>query len=96
TREIGIRRALGAKRRDITFQFLVETVLLSASGGILGVILGIIIPLIVSRFSSIETVVQWWSVAVAFSISVGIGVIFGLYPARRAAMMDPIEALRHE
>ena len=96
TREIGIRRALGAKRRDITFQFLVETVLLSAGGGILGVIFGIVIPLIVSRFSNIETVVQWWSVIVAFSISVGIGVIFGLYPARRAAMMDPIEALRHE
>lgn len=96
TREIGIRRALGAKRWDITFQFLVETVLLSSTGGVLGVILGITIPWIVSHFSNIETFVQWWSVAVAFTISVGIGVIFGLYPARRAAMMNPIEALRHE
>lgn len=96
TREIGVRRALGAKRWDITFQFLVETVLLSATGGVLGVVLGIVIPWIVSNFSNIETIVQWWSVALAFSISVGIGVIFGLYPARRAAMMDPIEALRHE
>jgi len=96
TREIGVRRALGAKRRDITLQFLVETVLLSSAGGTMGVILGITIPWIVSNFSDIETVVQWWSVALAFSISVGIGIMFGLYPARRAAMMDPIEALRHE
>ncbi|MEO1525588.1 MAG: ABC transporter permease [Planctomycetota bacterium] len=96
TREIGIRRALGAKRRDITFQFLVETVILSAAGGTMGVILGITIPWIVSHFASIETVVQWWSVLIAFTISVGIGVVFGLYPARRAALMNPIEALRHE
>ena len=96
TREIGVRRALGAKQRDITFQFLVETVLLSSCGGVLGVIFGVGIPIIVSHFSDIETVVQWWSVTLAFSISVGIGVIFGLYPARRAALMDPIEALRHE
>ena len=96
TREIGVRRALGAKRWDITFQFLVETILLSSSGGVMGVILGIVLPSIVSHYSNIETIVQWWSVALAFSISVGIGVVFGLYPARRAAMMDPIEALRHE
>ena len=96
TREIGVRRALGAKRRDITFQFLVETVLLSSAGGVLGVITGVVLPLIVSHFSNIETVVQLWTVVLAFSISVGIGIIFGIYPARRAAMMDPIEALRHE
>lgn len=96
TREIGVRRALGAKRRDITFQFLVETILLSSAGGVMGVVTGITIPWIVSYFSNIETVVQWWTVALAFGISVGIGIVFGLYPARRAAMMDPIEALRHE
>ena len=96
TREIGVRRALGAKRWDITFQFLVETILLSSTGGILGVVLGVAIPLVVSRFAEIETAVQWWSVLLAFSISVGIGIVFGLYPARRAAMMDPIEALRNE
>jgi putative ABC transport system permease protein len=96
TREIGVRRALGAKRWDITLQFLIETVLLSSAGGILGVLLGICIPLAVSHFSDIETVVQWWSVLLAFGISVGIGIVFGIYPARRAAMMDPIEALRHE
>ena len=85
-------------RNDETlhFSFSIETVLLSSCGGILGVIFGIVIPMIVSHFSDIETVVQWWSVTLAFSISVGIGIVFGLYPARRAAMMDPIEALRHE
>lgn len=95
TREIGIRRALGARRFDITLQFLIETVLLSSVGGVLGVALGLTIPLAVSHFAEIETVVSWWSVILAFSISVGIGLIFGIYPARRAAMMDPIEALRH-
>ena len=96
TRDIGIRRALGAKQRDITLQFLVETVLLSSVGGVLGVVAGIVIPFVVNYFSEITTVVQWWSVVLAFGISVGIGIIFGIYPARRAALMDPIEALRHE
>lgn len=96
TREIGIRRALGAKRADITLQFLVETVLLSSVGGILGVALGILIPFLVSTFANMETFISWWSVAVSFGISTGIGIVFGIYPARRAAMMDPIEALRHD
>ena len=96
TREIGIRRALGARRADITYQFLIETVLLSSVGGVLGVVMGVSLPLIVSRFANIETVVSFWSIGLAFGISVGIGVIFGIYPARRAALMDPIEALRHE
>lgn len=96
TREIGIRRALGAKRWDITYQFLVETILLSSIGGILGVALGIILPLVVSHVANLETEISIWAVAISFSISVGIGVIFGIYPARRAAMMDPIQALRHE
>ena len=95
TREIGIRRALGARRWDITSQFLVETVLLSSVGGVLGVVLGLTIPFVVSHFADIETIVSLWSVVLAFSISVGIGIVFGIYPARRAAMMDPIEALRH-
>ena len=96
TREIGIRRALGARQGDITYQFLVETVLLSSVGGVLGVIMGVTLPFIVSHFANIETVVSIWSIVLAFGISVGIGVIFGIYPARRAALMDPIEALRHE
>ena len=96
TREIGIRRALGATRRDITFQFLVETMLLSSSGGLLGILVGVAIPITVSRLFEITIAISTWSVLLAFSISVGVGVIFGLYPARRAAMLDPIEALRHQ
>ena len=96
TREIGVRRALGAKRRDIVTQFLVETVMLSAAGGLLGVALGISIPWFVSTFAGMKTIVTLWSPAVAFGISGLVGVVFGLYPALRAAKMDPVEALRHE
>ena len=96
TREIGIRRALGAKRRDIITQFLVETVLLSGAGGVMGVLLGITIPWFVSHFAGMKTIVTFWSPIVAFSISALVGVVFGIYPALRAAQMDPVEALRHE
>ncbi len=97
TREIGIRRALGAKRRDIIQQFLVECVVLSAVGGLAGVFLGMGIPrLIVYFIPNQKTIITVQSVLVAFSISVGVGILFGIYPARRAALMDPIEALRHE
>jgi putative ABC transport system permease protein len=95
TREIGIRRALGAKRRDIVLQFLIESAVLSSTGGLLGVLLGIAIPLLVTLLADIETAVSWWSILVAFTISIAVGVVFGIYPARRAALMDPIEALRH-
>ena len=96
TREIGIRRALGAKRRHIIVQFLTETVLLSGFGGVVGVLIGITIPWFVGRFAQMTTIVTLWSPLVAFSISVMVGVVFGIYPAQRAANMDPIEALRHE
>ncbi len=96
TREIGIRRALGAKRRDITEQFLIEAIVLSCVGGILGVALGILIPSVIKAASDMKPVITVSSVIVAFGISVGVGVLFGLYPARRAALMDPIDALRHE
>ena len=96
TREIGIRRALGAKRRHITTQFLVETVVLSVGGGLLGVALGLVIPLAVERFADMRTIVTPGAPVLAFGISAGIGVVFGLYPAWRAAGMDPVEALRHE
>ena len=95
TREIGIRRALGARRRDITAQFLVETTVLSTTGGLVGILVGVAIPVVVSMFSEIETVLSSWSVLLAFGISVAIGIVFGVYPARRASLMDPIEALRH-
>ncbi len=96
TREIGIRRALGAKRRDITEQFLIESVVLSGVGGLLGVILGVGVPYIIVYFASMKAFVTTSSVLLSFGISVAIGVLFGLYPATRAAKMDPIEALRHE
>jgi putative ABC transport system permease protein len=96
TREIGVRRALGAKRRDIVLQFLVETVMLAAAGGLIGVALGIAIPWFVTHFAELQTITTWWSPLLAFSISALVGVVFGLYPALRAARMDPVDALRHE
>lgn len=96
TREIGIRRALGAKRRDIIYQFVTEAVILSATGGFIGVLVGVIIPAIVAKFAGMVTIITLWSVLLAFIISVAIGVTFGIYPARKAAMLDPIEALRYE
>ncbi|MBE0544310.1 MAG: ABC transporter permease [Verrucomicrobia bacterium] len=96
TREIGVRRALGAKRRDITLQFLVETVVLSVGGGLIGVALGVITPIVVSQLTDMKTIVTLWSVLLAFGISGAVGIVFGLYPAKAAAQLDPIEALRHE
>ena len=96
TREIGVRRALGAKKRDIITQFLVETVVLSVGGGLIGVMVGVITPFAVSRLADMVTIVTIWSVLLAFGISGAIGIAFGLYPARSAAQLDPIEALRHE
>ncbi len=96
TREIGIRRALGATKAHIVTQFLAETAVLSVCGGILGVGLGLLIPSWVTALSDNMTIVRVGHVVLAFGISVGVGISFGLYPAWRAANMDPIEALRHE
>ncbi len=96
TREIGIRRALGAKKTDIIFQFLAETLLLTLAGGLLGVLLGSVIPYVVTKFSDVETVITGLSLILAFGISALIGVTFGMYPAWHAANMNPIESLRHE
>lgn len=118
TREIGIRRALGAKRSDIIYQFLTETIVLSGTGGLIGIILGLLTPysfegikFLVERFVlagstessdvsriflEMEPQVAFWSMPLAFGISVMIGIVFGVYPARSAARLDPIEALRHE
>jgi len=96
TREIGIRRALGAKRRDIIIQFLSETLMLTFLGGILGIGLGSLIPFLVTHFGKMPTVITGISLVLAFGISGAVGIIFGIYPAYRAANMDPIESLRHE
>jgi putative ABC transport system permease protein len=96
TREIGIRRALGAKHRDIIIQFLIETVLLSATGGALGVVFGVMIPIAIGAFTDMRTIITPDGPILAFSISAIVGIIFGIYPAIRAASMDPVEALRHE
>jgi putative ABC transport system permease protein len=96
TREIGIRRALGARRWDIISQFLIETTVLSCTGGLIGIGLGVSVALVASRLTGVATVVRPWAALIAFGVSAGIGVVFGLYPARRAAMMDPVEALRHD
>ena len=96
TREIGIRRAIGAKRRQIIMQFLIETVVLSTLGGMVGLAMGITIPSIITYFSEMPTVITIESILLPLFISVGIGIIFGLYPAANAAKVDPIVALRHE
>ncbi len=96
TREIGIRRALGATRTDIVLQFLMETLILSISGGVIGLVFGALIPLMITAATDVKTVLTFPAFAVAFSVSVTVSVVFGIYPARRAARMDPIEALRHE
>ncbi|HIA19931.1 MAG TPA: ABC transporter permease [Planctomycetaceae bacterium] len=115
TREIGVRRALGARRLDIVSQFLVETIALSGMGGVTGILGGCVCPYVISAVrwcanrwaptmtESLPDIVQKmepqivpWSVPVAFGISVMVGILFGIYPAIRAATMDPIEALRHE
>ena len=96
TREIGIRRAVGAKRKQIVFQFLVETLVLSVLGGLLGIGLGVAVPWLIEVWAEMPTRVTPWSVMLAVGISGAVGVLFGLYPAVRAANVDPIVALRHE
>lgn len=96
TREIGIRRALGARRTHITVQFLVETVVLTTVGGLVGVTIGVGGASLISSIAGWETVVNPWSIVVSFTLSVIVGIFFGMYPAMSAARLDPIEALRHE
>jgi putative ABC transport system permease protein len=96
TREIGIRRAIGARRRQIVMQFLIETVVLSCCGGVLGIALGLFLPWTITRLTGLSTVVTSGSLILSLLISVTVGVVFGLYPAIRASRLDPIVALRHE
>ena len=96
TREIGVRRAIGARRSDIMRQFLTESVLISLSGGILGIVFGYLLSWTIAKAAAWTTIVTTGSIVVAFGVSVAVGVIFGIYPARKASRIDPIEALRYE
>jgi len=96
TREIGLRKALGARRSDISSQIITESVVLSMFGGVIGTILGGILAVVISRFTPIPASIEPWSVALGIGITAAVGLFFGLYPAMRAARLDPIEALRRE
>jgi len=96
TREIGLRKSLGARRRDVLWQILTESVTLSTFGGVVGTGLGFLVANIISRVSPLPAIVEFWSVALGIGVTAFVGLFFGLYPATRAARLDPIEALRRE
>ena len=95
-REIGVRKAIGAKSRDIVMQFLVESMLISLIGGILGIILGLLGAFLIMWFIKGTLVIAWWEVILATGVSAAVGIFFGVYPALRAARLDPVIALRYE
>jgi putative ABC transport system permease protein len=96
TREIGVRKALGAPQKAILSQFLIESVLLTAAGGVLGILLGSSISWIIHAASQMPTYVSLWSVVTGILFSAIVGVFFGFYPAMRAARLDPVDSLRYE
>jgi putative ABC transport system permease protein len=96
TREIGIRKAIGATYREIQLQFLTEAILISLSGGLIGTFLGLIIPYSVGVFTDHPIPISWWAVSISLGTAVMVGVMFGTLPATRAAQMNPVEALKYE
>jgi putative ABC transport system permease protein len=96
TREIGLRKAVGARQRDVLVQFLLEAVLLTTLGGLIGIGIGVGVAVVVGQFTPLPTAVAWWSIALAFGVSAAVGVFFGVAPARRAGRLDPVVALRSE
>jgi putative ABC transport system permease protein len=97
TREIGLRMAIGAARKDVLEQFLAEAMIISVAGGSIGILIGVGLPLAVNFFvPEVQIPVSLWSIVVAFSVSLLVGLIFGIVPANRAARLNPTEALRYE
>jgi putative ABC transport system permease protein len=96
TREIGVRKALGARRIEILWQFLLEAIFVTSTGGVLGIVLGASIGLLVNLLTGFPVSLPWWSFAIGIGFSAGVGVFFGMVPAVRASRLDPIEALRYE
>jgi putative ABC transport system permease protein len=96
TREIGIRLAIGARPGDVLGQFMVEALVLSALGGLVGILLGVGVALLLPRVTGYATTLQWQAIVLAFGVSAAIGIFFGIYPARKASQLDPIVALRYE
>lgn len=96
TREIGLRKALGARTRDITRQFLFEAITLTGLGGVVGLLTGVALAALVDAFTPLTSSVTWWSIVLALGVSVGVGLLFGVLPARRAGRLDPVEALRRD
>ena len=96
TREIGVRKALGAKRRDILLQFVIESGLMATAGGVVGVLFGVGVGFGISKAADFPMSIAWWSVVVGLLVSTSVGVFFGVYPARKASMLDPITALRSD
>jgi putative ABC transport system permease protein len=96
TREIGVRRAIGARQRDVVRQFLIETTIISLSGGLIGILLGVGLSQLIGVLAGWSTIVTTSSIVLAFGVSVAIGIVFGLYPAVRASRLDPVTALHYE
>ena len=96
TREIGIRKALGATFNNVLLQFIIEAIAISVTGGLFGIVAGVAGARAISMVAGWNTVVAWWAIVGAFGVSVMIGLFFGIYPARKAALLDPIDALRYE
>jgi putative ABC transport system permease protein len=95
-KEIGLRLSLGARKTDVVQQFLFEAVMISVTGGVIGVILGVSMALLVSRFAEIPTIITFTSIILSFGVAATVGLIFGIAPARKAASQDPITSLRYE
>jgi putative ABC transport system permease protein len=95
-KEIGLRLSIGAQKSDVVQQFLFEAVMISVSGGLIGVVLGVTLAYLVSMFADIPTIISFTSILLSFGVAATVGLIFGIAPARRAASQDPITSLRHE